>query len=857
MSGPEKFRIAVIGSGPAGLSAAGRAAALDREAGQATPSYVLLEGFNHPSKTIFRYQKGKKVMAEPGYLDLRSDLPFDMGSREAVLGAWDAAISEHSLNARTNAEVKAIAGLRGNFAITLATGDVIVAEHVVLAIGLEGNPRKLAVPGDTPENVQYQLDDPDEYSGEVIIVVGAGDSAVENALALAKKNHVLILNRSAEFNRIKEGNQALLLKAANQPQPSLEARYGTSIAEIVRTGPDSLAVSLKTPKGIEKIAAARVLARLGGTPPRGFLESCGVRLPHAGAAALPELSEQYETNVPGLYVIGSLAGFPLIKQAMNQGYDVIEFIHGKDTKPVEHALLGYQFAGLPFSAGLPGDPETDQIVALLMSRIPMFRQLNKLAFREVVIESQIYAAYPDQEAIDDALGRVLPLQAEVTAAARQKQKPPPQFTRIVKNDHLFYESGDYGVSFYTVVDGEVILESPSLPGGKRVLGRGDFFGEMSLLAGRPRIETARAGAGCVVVATPRRTMLKLMSSNESVREGIDWIFVVRELQRHFAPTATVSELRLIADQAVQRTFAAGETLWRAGDDSTGIHIVRNGTVALYRERDERKSILAEIRAGGLVGEMAVFKDGKRRDTAVASVVTETIEVDRNLFGRLMNIDAEQQDVLESRASTRLVENASWEVRPESSHLLDFMLAEGLGEATNVLVIDEYLCVGCDNCEKACAETHGGVSRLDRRAGNTQAHLHIPTACRHCEQPHCMKDCPPNAIHRSESGEVFIDDTCIGCGNCQTNCPYDVIRMEYAAPEKPGLLNWMLFGLGHGPGEDVGFKPEPEAKERGKRAVKCDACVGQKGGPACVSACPTGAATRVGPGDFTRVIDRTV
>ena len=152
----------------------------------------------------------------------------------------------------------------------------------------------------------------------------------------------------------------------------------------------------------------------------------------------------------------------------------------------------------------------------------------------------------------------------------------------------------------------------------------------------------------------------------------------------------------------------------------------------------------------------------------------------------------------------------------------------------MLVIDESLCVGCDNCEKACAETHGGVSRLDREAGATFANVHIPISCRHCEQPHCMKDCPPNAIRRSENGEVYIDDTCIGCGNCQANCPYGVIRMVYDAPKKPGLLSWLLFAAGSGPGEEPDYKPTQAAKEKGKKAVKCDACVGRDGRP-CVRA----------------------
>src|ERR1700754_3953784 len=82
------FTIAIIGAGPAGLSAAARAADRDRRAGRSAPSYILLEGFSEHAKTIQRYQKGKHVMAEPGFLDLRSDFAFEAGTRERILGGW-------------------------------------------------------------------------------------------------------------------------------------------------------------------------------------------------------------------------------------------------------------------------------------------------------------------------------------------------------------------------------------------------------------------------------------------------------------------------------------------------------------------------------------------------------------------------------------------------------------------------------------------------------------------------------------------------------------------------------------------------------------------------------------------------
>jgi Fe-S-cluster-containing hydrogenase component 2 len=188
-----------------------------------------------------------------------------------------------------------------------------------------------------------------------------------------------------------------------------------------------------------------------------------------------------------------------------------------------------------------------------------------------------------------------------------------------------------------------------------------------------------------------------------------------------------------------------------------------------------------------------------------------------------------------------------------SSVAGFLVSEGIGEATDVLLIDEKLCVGCDNCEKACADSHEGLSRLNREAGRTFAHLHVPTSCRHCEHPHCMADCPPNAINRGPDGEVYINDTCIGCGNCQRNCPYGVIRMAKPPPKKPNLFAWLFFGKGPGPGEpDHKWTDGKVSSETPKKAIKCDMCSGIEGGPACVRACPTGAAIRVSPEEFLSV-----
>ena len=192
----EKVRVAIVGSGPAGLSAAAHAAALGM-------SHVLIEKSDHLSDTIYKYQKGKHVMATPTNLVLRSDLHFDAGKREAVLGTWDEQTAGHKVNVRLNGEVTAITGTAGDFTIAFKTGEPIRAEAVVLAIGTQGNPNLVRCPVGEGAIVQYQLDDPAEYVDEHIVVIGGGDAGIENAMGLAadpqQANAVTLVNRSADF----------------------------------------------------------------------------------------------------------------------------------------------------------------------------------------------------------------------------------------------------------------------------------------------------------------------------------------------------------------------------------------------------------------------------------------------------------------------------------------------------------------------------------------------------------------------------------------------------------------------------------------------------------------------------------
>lgn len=824
----KRYHIAIVGAGPAGLSAAGRAAHYDREAGADEPGYVLLEGFSTFAKTIQKYQKGKHVMDEPGFLALRSEVGFNAGKREQILGVWEEAVAA-GLNIRYDSEVVAIEGEQGAFCLKLQSGDVLEAEHVVFSIGTQGNPRVLGVPGDAESDfVRYTLDDPEDFKDETVVVVGAGDAAIENAIALSDYNRVVIVNRRSEFSRAKDGNLNAVLAAINDKNRPFSCRYESNVAGLeLPDSPGGMgAIVLSTPSGEERIPCHRIIARLGTVPPRKFVESCGIEISSDNPDAVPEVDRHYQSNVPGLYIIGALGGYPLIKQAMNQGYDVVEFIHGKDTRPADYPLLQDQFSGLPYVM------DAEDVLDLYQQRVPMFRHMNPLAFRELIIESRIIVSLPP---------------AELAGAPRGGERT----TQFVAAGEPLYRHGEFSTSFYTLVEGEVRLQLEE-DGPWHTISPGQFFGEMSLISGRPRQGDAVVATDSILIETPRRIMVKLMNSNEEVRSGIDRVFVMRALQAAFRPKLSLDKLADIAGRVDTCQFKAGETLFEEGQAGDCLHLIRSGTVMLTR--GGANLVVAQNHSGELVGQMALMGAPTRRDTATAAVRTETILIRQAEFLALVGSQPEHVATLQGRLSDMLAKSNAMASQPQGARAIGFLMEEGLGEATNALVIDETLCVGCDNCERACAETHGGISRLNREAGASRAGLHVPVSCRHCELPHCMKDCPPDAIRRSANGEVFISDSCIGCGNCETNCPYDAIKLSYAAPPKPGLLSWILFGRGSGPGEPERFTPSDAAKDVGKKAVKCDACMGHRGGPACVRACPTGAAVRLSPEAFGELVE---
>lgn len=778
-------------------------------------SHVVLER-GKLANTIYQYQKGKHVMDEPPALDLRPELnlKFEAGTREEILDAWQRGTEAAGTNLRTGPEfeVTKITGSKGAFEVTLKNKSVLLAKDIVLAIGLQGNLRTFGVEGDHHAHVTYQLADPAAHSDKRVLVVGVGDAGIENALALAEQNEVGIVNRRDEFARAKPRNRSLIDSAIKNGTVTHHAF--STVKEIQETQ-----VILDTREGELAVPCDMILGRLGAIPPRKFLEDLGVEFPSDEPAAVPQASETYESNVPGIYMVGAIVGYPLIKHCMNQGCEVVDYILGIDVVRSDEALLAKKFEGIQGTV--------NEVLQSIQETIPLFDGVTNIQLREFLVDSTFH-------------------------------RPAPGET--------IYERNDFSTSIYSILRGGVEVVAPASDSdadttyddGKKKkeaarfpIPTGQFFGEMSLLSGRCRSASVVAGKDCVLIETPLLSMIKLMNSVQRVRRVIDETFILRKLQNSLGSGIPFEDLQTLAATAVIESFKYGQVLFSQGDETDGLHLIRRGSVTVSRQQNGANQILAYLPAGNIVGEMALFNPaGLRSATVTAAMFTETIRIPASDIFDFLDKHPQAKRELKALEGQRMVANAMRSTTGSSSELVNFLMGAGAGEATDILLIEESLCVRCNNCETACAETHGGVSRLDREAGPTFETAHIPTSCRHCENPKCMTDCPPDALRRHPNGEVYILDSCIGCGNCASNCPYSVIRMAAVKERRPrSALLGFLFGWAASSPTAAAHDPNET-----KRAVKCDLCMklpARRGQPraACVASCPTGAILRVNPKDY--------
>ncbi len=778
----------IVGSGPAGLAAASHAQANGID-------YVLLERTDHLADTVDAYQARKYVMAEPMMIPARGEVPFQAGSRESILDAWAEHVRERKLNVRFNAEVKAIARENGRFRVRTAAGDEYDAASVILAMGTQGNPRKLGVPGEEMPHVRYRLVDPAEHRDQDILVVGAGDSALEIAIALAEENRVGLVVRGPEIARANEvlTKEVLGLQATGQ----LTVYYNANVKQVYAGYAD-----LSVRGEVTRIPVELIFLKLGADPPRKFFESIGIKFTGEAKDARPQLSAVHETSVPGLFLIGAASGRDLIKLGMNQGYEVIEHLMGREVEPADEAVLRQR---MPFWEGT-----VRERIATLRARVPLLAAADEQQLRDTFLAARV---------------------------------------REYRDGEIIIRQNDYTNDFLIIASGRVELWKRPEGQAEEIkvaeLTAGNFFGEMSLISGRRRTATARAIGPTRMIEIPRKAILKLLANAPRAKALVDQAFLLRAFGGYLFPDIPPTLLGELVDRSTLVSYGKDALVFREGDQADAFYLIRNGMVKVSKKSGDKEVVLSYLVAGNFFGEAALFADSARTSSVTTIFPSDLIKLSKRDFNNFLATNPELREVPRKKLEERRIAGLIADATPGAGNLLQDLIREELVMGTDTLFIDEHKCIRCGNCVAACEGVHDdGQARLSL-TGIKFYNLLAPNSCRQCENPLCMIDCPPDAIQRDPRGEVFIKSNCIGCGNCERNCPYDNIFMVHKEPKR-NLFTWVA---------SLFRKTKDEVEQT--VAVKCDLCREIRGGPACVRSCPTGAAIRLTPGEYRETLEEIV
>jgi thioredoxin reductase/NAD-dependent dihydropyrimidine dehydrogenase PreA subunit len=262
----DAYDAVVVGGGPAGLSATLRLV-------EASLRVILLER-GSVGNTIVHYPRAKVVMTGSLEFPLVGTVRRGKMSKEELIALWASIIEKSKLPLKTGVMVEGVAAEPDGMWRLDTTAGPLRAANVMLGLGRRGTPRTLNVPGEEQSKVHYTLIEPDPFKGKHVLVVGGGNSAVENALALADFNgcaSVTISYRRSAFARCRAENRRRIdeLIGAGKVRPLMPS-------DVVHIGEKE--VVLRAENGEVTIPNDDVIVQIGGTAPSELLQQFGIEV---------------------------------------------------------------------------------------------------------------------------------------------------------------------------------------------------------------------------------------------------------------------------------------------------------------------------------------------------------------------------------------------------------------------------------------------------------------------------------------------------------------------------------------------------------------------------------------------------
>lgn len=297
----DKLDLAIIGAGPCGLSAGVAAAqagltAVVFDKGCLTRSITLYPTYATFFSTASRLEIGGIPFITPG----------DKPTRLDALKYYRRVAVEYDLDVRQYEEVLSIAGSQDDFVLnTRARGSdrEVRARNVVVATGYAGQPRPIGVPGENLPKVSHYFTEAHAYYDQDVVVIGAGNSAVEAALDCYRAGARVTLVHF--LDRLDRGVKPWILPDIENRLENGEIRglWNTRVTEIM---PDRVRLRDERSGEPSEIRNDFVLAMTGYLPDPTLLRSAGVTID--GGTGIPTHDpETMATDVPGVFIAGVLA----------------------------------------------------------------------------------------------------------------------------------------------------------------------------------------------------------------------------------------------------------------------------------------------------------------------------------------------------------------------------------------------------------------------------------------------------------------------------------------------------------------------------------------------------------------------